>query len=126
VVGRPSSRGALLSVGDRQLGPEASVVLAQPLVLGAQRREPLAERRFRCALTSRDAVGLRRRPMAQALDLGAQRGLGVEPLARDAGAARDRLEADRRASARCARSTARRWRSAAARLSGSAGIAALQ
>ena len=45
------------------------------------------------APTSTDRPG--RSLVAQLLDLGAERGLGVEPLARDAGAAGDRLEADR-------------------------------
>jgi hypothetical protein len=45
----------------------------------------------------RRAVGPSRSPVAQALDLLSQRGLGVEPLARDTGAASHRLEADLRA-----------------------------
>jgi hypothetical protein len=64
---------------------------------GAQRFQPLAQRRFAGALPRRDGAGFGAPPVAQRLDLAAQRGLGVEPLARDAGAASDDLEADLRA-----------------------------
>jgi hypothetical protein len=76
---------ALLAVGDRELGLEAVVLVAQALVLGAQRLEALAQRGLGRALPRGDAVDLFRCAVAQPLDLRAQRGLRVEPLARDAG-----------------------------------------
>jgi hypothetical protein len=81
-------------VGDRQLGLEALVLLAQPLILGAQRLHALAQRRPAGALPRGDTVGARGCPIAQHLDLPSQRRLRVEPLARDAGAASNALEAD--------------------------------
>jgi hypothetical protein len=86
---------ALLAVRERELGPEAVVLLAQSLVLIAQRLEALAQRRFASALPRRNAVGADGAAIAHRLDLLSQPGLGVEPLARDAGAASNALEADR-------------------------------
>jgi hypothetical protein len=77
---------ALLAVGDRQLGLQAGVLVAKPLVLVAQRLDALAQRCLGRALAGRDAVGPRWSAVAQPLDLASERGLGVEPLARDAGA----------------------------------------
>jgi hypothetical protein len=89
-----SLHSALAAVGDRKLGLEVGVLLAQPLVLGAQRLEALTQRCLGRALPGGDAIGSSGSVIAQPLDLAAQSGVGVEPLARDAGTARNRLEAD--------------------------------
>jgi hypothetical protein len=62
---------ALTAVGDGEFGLEVGVLLAQALVLGAQRLDALAQRRFGCALSGRDAVGPSGSTVAQLLDLGA-------------------------------------------------------
>jgi hypothetical protein len=65
---------ALLAVGDRELRPEAGVLVAKALVLGAQRFDASAQRRLGRALPRGNLVGPGRRAVAQPLDLGAQRG----------------------------------------------------
>ena len=77
-----SVRSALFSSRRRWFSSQRLHALAQRVLAGA------LHRRHRCRLPA---------AFAQALELGAQGGLGVEPLARDAGAAGDGLEADRRA-----------------------------
>jgi predicted nucleic acid-binding protein len=64
---------ALLAVGERELGPELAVLVAQAPVLGEQRFDALAQRRLARPLAG--ARRGRRRPVvAQALDLGAELG----------------------------------------------------
>jgi integrase len=77
---------ALLAVGDRKLGLQRRVLLAQSLVLGAHRLKPLAQRRLAGPLTRRHPIRRGRRAVVERLDPGAQLGLGVEPLARHPGA----------------------------------------
>jgi hypothetical protein len=79
--GSASRRGTLSAVCEGEFALEVGVLIAQSLVLGAKCLDALAQRGLRCALPSRNTVGLSRYSIAQALDLASECGLGVEPLA---------------------------------------------
>lgn len=90
-----SVRGALVAVGDGEFSFEFGDLVSQAAVLGEQRGVALTELRLASTLGVGHARSGGRVAGAKALDLGAYLGLFVEPLARDACAAGDGLEADR-------------------------------
>jgi hypothetical protein len=94
-IGVPGRAGAQVTQGVGELPPEPVVLLSQLAVAVAGFGEPPQQGCFGGSLASRDCRGWR--PLgdfAEALDLVADVGLGIQPRARDPGGAGDSCEGD--------------------------------